>query len=82
MLLSEATDRDLVESLRSTVCPACGRTKKTRQTLCLSDYRRLPHGQRVALYDLLGDGYREAIGAAFVTLKVSEFRTPEPKEGK
>lgn len=58
---NQLTDRFLVHSLRFEVCPACGKPKKPRQTLCYSDYKRLPHGKKMALYDLLGEGYKEAV---------------------
>lgn len=76
-LADQLTDRALVTSLRRTKCPACGRTKKVGQTLCLADYRALPIALRRALYARLGEGYREAVIEAFQFLEVDAFRLEE-----
>ena len=77
-LADQLTDVALVTSLRSTKCPACGRLKKARQTLCFNDYRALPHGLRAALYAPLGEGYREAVLDAFDFLEEETFKVDLP----
>lgn len=74
------SDRQIVASLRSAVCPACGRVKKTAQSLCYSCYQRLSPAQRVALYDDLGNGYDDAIEAAFDRLGVVTPHLPAAVE--
>jgi len=39
-----------LKSLRSTECPACGDTKRARQSLCRTCYYRLPQAQRSRLF--------------------------------
>lgn len=70
------TDRELVTSLSSDVCPACGATKVAGQTLCRREYRKLARDEQLALYDRLGNGYREAVLAAMATLGKTEFLLP------
>lgn len=81
-LADQLTDRALVTSLRSTKCPACGRTKKVGQTLCLADYRALPIALRRALYARLGEGYREAVIEAFQFLEVTTFQVDPPEAAR
>ena len=76
----ELTARVLVESLRSTTCPACGGVKRTRQTLCSGDYYRLPAPNRKALYFGLGHGYEAAVKDAMDFLGVSRFVTPAARD--
>jgi hypothetical protein len=59
---------ELVRSLVSTLCPACKRAKKTRQTFCTGCYMSLGRGMRNALYDRVGEGYEQAYKAAFILL--------------
>ena len=59
-----------VLSLVSQICPACGRLKNKRMTLCLRDYRALPKAMQRALYDRVGHGYREAVVEALQFLNV------------
>lgn len=63
--------RDLVRSLRSTVCPACGGAKSSGMTLCQSDYYRLPAHARKRLYRRVGEGYESAFHAAMAELGVA-----------
>jgi hypothetical protein len=74
--VQDVTPMQLVESLRRTVCPMCGDVKKAFQTLCVGDYRELPHGRKMALYDRLGEGYEEAVAAAFKARGVTNFILP------
>lgn len=68
---------DALRSLFSTLCPACGKSKVARQTLCRADFMKLPAGQRKHLYDGTGEGYEEAIEAAFKSLGVTEPHWPK-----
>lgn len=68
--------RDLMRSLMSTICPACGNVKATRQTLCRKDYYALPPANRKALYQRVGEGYEEAVALAFDVLKVGTPHLP------
>ena len=72
------TDAQALASLRSTLCPACGRTKMQGMTMCSRDYYALPDDMRKALYHRLGKGYREAVTAALASLNVETPRLPEP----
>ncbi|HSZ58655.1 MAG TPA: hypothetical protein VK797_23505 [Tepidisphaeraceae bacterium] len=77
--LKQLTDADLVTSLASEVCPACGSPKFSRKTFCLSDYRRLPKAMRNAVYQKLGHGYFEAVMEAMQYLGREEFVLPDPR---
>lgn len=67
------TARELVQSLRSNVCPACSGVKDTRKTFCGSCYRRCSPETKTNLYRLLGKGYEEAVEQALKELKVNGF---------
>ena len=56
----EIDNKGLIDSLRSTVCPACGGPKHAKMSLCGRQYRQLPPAMRNALYRRIGNGYREA----------------------
>lgn len=71
------TPRQLTESLRSTVCPACGDGKKAKQTLCRGCYFACSAKVRKALYNPLGDGYESAVARAFEELDRGTFQMPE-----
>lgn len=71
------TTQICIDSLRSTVCPACDNSKRARQTLCPSCYRRLNPQQKRALYNPVGAGYEEAVFDALAALGVQEPRLPE-----
>ncbi len=66
----------LIQSLGSRTCPACGRSKQPRRTLCAHDYYRLPPDMRAALYNRIGRGYEEAITEALEYLGVEQFHHP------
>jgi len=68
--------KDLVHSLSSSRCPACGGGKQPRNTFCGACYYRLPARQRPSVYRRLGNGYEEAVGLAMATLKKTEFLLP------
>lgn len=56
--------RWLIESLRSTDCPACGCKKQEWKSFCYPCYRRLPSKLKDDLYDGVGEGYEEAHAAS------------------
>jgi hypothetical protein len=77
MIVREQLTFDLVvNSLRSTTCPACGQPKKRLQTLCRTDYYTLPVPLRAALYARVGGGYEEALLDAFRVLETDMFHQP------
>ena len=55
-------DKDLkfyIDELLSEEC-FCGRTKKSKMSLCYTCYKSLPKDKKQALYQRMGDGYEEA----------------------
>jgi hypothetical protein len=72
--------RKLVESLSSTLCPACGRKKKHAQTLCYGCYKSLPQPLKSALYARLGNGYEQSFNDAMRYLEVETPAFPEARE--
>lgn len=70
--------RDLVTSLRSNLCPACGGKKKPRNTLCGGCYFILAPSQRAALYHRVGEGYEEAFADAMKHLKIEQPQFARP----
>jgi len=64
------TKRQAIESLRSETCPACGKAKKAKQSLCYPCYKRLPQDRQHDLYNRIGEGYEEALGHAMTLLGV------------
>lgn len=66
----------LTDSLKSTVCPACGGGKAARQSLCRQCYMGLPPAVRTRLYLRVGEGYEQAmayaLGAAGVVDDLSD----------
>ncbi len=67
----------MLRSLRSMTCPCCGGVKKMNQSLCFRDYRTLPRPMRNALYNLMGDGYAEAMLEALNYLNSGAFHMPD-----
>ena len=70
------TSTELITSLQSNICPACSKAKKPRHALCFQCWRLLPHEQRDALYDRVGQGYEAAFDQAMRTLKVDPPTMP------
>lgn len=63
---------DLLRSLRSTLCPACGQEKKRFTSMCSECYKCLPLSPlRNAIYSRIGEGLEEAMVAAFDALGVN-----------
>src|SRR4051812_40059723 len=77
--IANLTDRDLVHSLASKVCPACGGKKSVVHTFCRVDYYRLSRDEQNALYNRVGHGYREAVLAALQHFKKTEATLPDPE---
>ena len=69
--------RQLLLSLQSEVCPACGGPKQRRHTLCRPDFHKLPRRLQCALYDLMGRGYEDAVSEALLNLNATEFILPD-----
>jgi hypothetical protein len=78
--LEVPTDKDLIVSLLSTMCPICGGVKPTGKSMCRHDYSKLPKALRDHLYHRVGAGYSEAVLAAMKELGVLRFILPQPKE--
>lgn len=78
------TRRQLIESLRSPVCPACANTKKVRQSFCGGCYGSLPRLVKKDLYQLIGNGYEDAFDAAMAHLGVDSpvLASPEDEIGE
>jgi hypothetical protein len=68
----------LIRSLRSATCPACGGKKKAGKSLCPTDYYALNPDQRKALYQRIGRGYEAALTEALEYLGVETFHQPPP----
>lgn len=80
----------MIESLGSSVCPACNGAKTPRMTFCRKDYYALPkdmrQAMRQALYHRFGNGYEQAFHAALTFLQTAQpatapqDATPPPPE--
>lgn len=66
----------LVRSLKSNLCPACGRGKSLDRSLCFSCYTSLPSVSRTFLYRMIGRGYEEAMLQALSELGVRKPHWP------
>ena len=75
------TTKTAIASLRSKVCPACGKAKKARQSLCYPCYKRLPRERQSDLYKGVGEGYEQALDWALTLLgtTVPYMADPEPR---
>jgi hypothetical protein len=76
-VFEQMTVLNLVKSLRSNTCPACGRWKKEDNTLCVECYRKLPKELQGRLYRKIEQGYDREVFAAFRFLNRHEFILPE-----
>lgn len=56
--------REILQSLGSNVCGACGSGKSPRMSHCRNCYYSLPREMRSALYKPFGKGYEEAYEAS------------------
>lgn len=75
--ITQERRREILESLGSTTCEACGGPKKPKMSHCRSDYFKLPPNMRSDLYQGFGEGYEEAYEASLEFLKSSP-RTAQP----
>jgi hypothetical protein len=66
----------IIASLRSVLCPGCGKAKKSRQLFCYVCFMALPAGRRSALYKLVGEGYEEAVEEALKSLSIQNPHWP------
>ncbi len=76
IFVDAATTRDLLRSLWSTVCPACGGGKRGKQTFCRACYYRLNPALRSRLYALIGQGYESAFASAMDFLGAKRVTMP------
>ena len=72
------TRQQLLDSLQSAICPACGKFKLRRQSYCLNDYRSLSKQSKIAIYGRIGHGYEEAFIKALEELGVGTPVWPPP----
>lgn len=63
-------------SLLSRTCPACGRAKGERKSLCFAEFCALPRGVKAALYFPIGRGYEDALYDALVSLGAERLHPP------
>ncbi len=66
---------DLIRSLRSGICPACGAGKKRRNTFCGDCYYKLDRPLQAALYKPVGGGYETAVNTALRKLRPGEVQS-------
>ena len=67
--------RTVIISLKSRICPACGRPKGSGMSLCGGDYRSLPATLRQSLYARVGHGYENALFESLMFLGSQKFIT-------
>lgn len=72
------TKRQLIDSLYSRTCPACGSRKGEHRTLCYGCFSQLPGALKGRLYARVGQGYEEAVKDAMTALGAPKFREPVP----
>jgi hypothetical protein len=72
--IEDITTKDLVTSLRSTCCPACGEWKKVGNAFCYSHYKSLDSSLKRRIYNRIGHGYERAFMDAMNHLGATEFR--------
>ena len=77
-MYDQLAPRQLIASLRSTRCLACGGAKNSRMTFCGRDYHRLSQPLKRALYARVGEGYEQAVREALAFLEVSQPALPAP----
>lgn len=62
-IISKKSTNYYLDALMSTECQ-CGKPKKSKKSVCLTCWRRLPRDLQVDLYSRFGDGYEQAYDAA------------------
>ncbi len=70
------TPRNLAASLKSEICPACGRRKAARRSLCWRCWQRLPRWLQRALFQSIDQGYDRAMLQALRELGAEFFILP------
>jgi DnaJ-class molecular chaperone len=73
---SEITTEQMVDSLYSRVCPACGGQKGDQKTLCFECYGHLRRPKQEALYRRVGSGYEAAVREAMGALGAEQWHDP------
>lgn len=66
----------LVWSLASDLCPACGKHKMPRKSVCGACWYRLPRHTKRRLYLRIGQGYEYAFAMAMKSLGVEKPTMP------
>lgn len=66
------TDHEILDSLASDKCAACGNRKRRKQSHCSRCYFKLPPEMRQALYNRFDSGYQEAFRASMEFLQPKE----------
>lgn len=75
-LVEAASDRNLIASLNSTTCPACGGTKQRAHTFCPRDYHALSPENKKAIWRKFGEGYNAAFIRCMRNLGAGRIRMP------
>ena len=70
----------LMRSLRCTICPACGQSKRSRRSFCFSCFIRLPRKFQQWLYSRFNEGYAESVSEALAVLHVTTPHWPPVPE--
>jgi hypothetical protein len=82
MNANDLDSRELVRSLYSDVCPACGGSKASGHSVCYRRcWRRLSKDLRGKLYQRIGQGYEAAFLAAMTTLGTTELHLQPAERG-
>jgi hypothetical protein len=75
------SDRSLIASLQSSLCPACAGDKPSCHAFCLTCFRKMPASAMNALYVIPVDQtYEQAFDAALDHLKVSDLYLPATEQ--
>jgi len=75
------TKLEILRSLDSVVCPACGLVKKRRHTLCKDCFALLPRRTQCQLYEPMGPVYFDAVSEAMLNLGKAQFWITTPVPG-
>lgn len=76
---SDITKRQMIDSLYSRTCPACGDRKGEQKTFCYSCYGSLPARLKSSLYARVGSGYEPAVIQSMQALKADKFHEELPR---
>jgi len=75
-LADQLSAPNLLRSLASATCPACGHAKEYHKSLCLDCYRYLSPDRQHALYQRIDHGYDRAMLEALKVLGAKRFILP------